>query len=69
MGEILKSKGATNQLKAGDCIIEVSPSYYRLTEVELLIGNAKKAEKQLGWKADTQLDELVKIMMKADLGN
>lgn len=51
----------------GKTIVEVSPSYYRPTEVELLIGNPAKAEQQLGWKPNTELDDLIKIMTKADL--
>lgn len=50
----------------GDVIVEVSPGYYRPTEVELLIGDASKAEKLLGWKPKTGLNELVQIMTKSD---
>ncbi len=55
-----------NKLKPGTCVVEVSPGYYRPTEVELLIGDSSKAEKLLGWKAKTKFDELVKIMANAD---
>jgi len=37
------------------------------TEVDLLIGDSSKAEKLLSWKAKTNLNELVHIMMKSDL--
>ena len=57
----------TQNCKAGDCVVEVSPSYYRPTEVELLIGDATKAKEKLGWEASTKLEELVKIMAIADL--
>ena len=67
--ELWKLKGMKNILKKGDCVIEVSPSYYRLTEVELLIGNAQKAEKLLNWKTSTNLEDLVKMMIRADLSN
>lgn len=56
-----------NHLKIGDTVVEVSPSYYRPTEVELLIGNPAKAEKVLGWKAKTKFEDLVKLMIKADV--
>ena len=46
--------------------MEVSPGYYRPTEVELLIGDSSKAENELGWKAKTKFEELVKIMANAD---
>lgn len=60
---------ASNQkeLKPGDVIVEVSPSYYRPTEVELLIGNPKKAKEKLKWEPNTELDQLIKIMTKSDL--
>jgi GDPmannose 4,6-dehydratase len=67
--ELWKLKGMKNILKKGDCVIEVSPSYYRLTEVELLIGNAQKAEKLLNWKTNTNLEDLVKMMIRSDLSN
>lgn len=53
-------------LKKGTTVVEVSPGYYRPTEVDLLIGNSSKAEKMLGWKAETTFGDLVKIMTKAD---
>jgi GDPmannose 4,6-dehydratase len=49
-----------------DCV-EIDPRYYRPTEVDLLIGDASKAEKKLGWKPRTSFDQLVQIMVKADL--
>lgn len=51
----------------GTKIVEVSPSYYRPTEVELLIGNPSKAEKELGWKAKTTFSKLVELMAHSDL--
>ncbi|MCZ6704230.1 MAG: GDP-mannose 4,6-dehydratase [Ignavibacteria bacterium] len=57
----------TNELKPGDIIVAVDPNYYRPTEVDLLIGDASKAEKQLGWKAKTKLEELVSLMIKSDM--
>jgi GDPmannose 4,6-dehydratase len=53
--------------KTGKVLVEVSPSYYRPTEVELLLGDPSKAKAKLGWEATTSLPELVKIMMQADL--
>ncbi len=54
-------------LKPGDVVVEVSPNYYRPTEVDLLIGNPAKAEKVLGWKAQTKFEDLVKLMIRADI--
>ena len=59
--------GEKSSIKVGDVIVEVDPTYYRPTEVDLLIGDASKAEKELGWKAKTSLNELVAIMTDADL--
>ena len=56
-----------NDLKPGDIVVAVDPNYYRPTEVDLLIGNASKAEKHLGWKAQTKFEELVSLMIKADM--
>ncbi|GAB1350832.1 GDP-mannose 4,6-dehydratase [Ignavibacteriales bacterium] len=58
-----------SQLKPGRVLIEVSPKYFRPTEVDLLIGNPAKAKNELGWEAKTQLDELVKIMVNADFNS
>ena len=55
------------EFKKGEILLEVSPAYYRPTEVELLIGDASKAKKILGWEAKVKFEELVKIMISADL--
>ena len=52
--------------KSGKEIVVVDPSYYRPTEVEELIGDAKKAKEKLGWKSRVKFEELVQIMIKAD---
>ncbi|MBZ0200320.1 MAG: GDP-mannose 4,6-dehydratase [Ignavibacteriaceae bacterium] len=57
----------SEKLKAGDVVVSVNPEYYRPTEVDLLIGDPAKAEKILGWKAATKFEELVHVMIKADL--
>jgi GDPmannose 4,6-dehydratase len=57
----------TKELKPGDVVVAVDPNYYRPTEVDLLIGDAFKAEKLLGWKAKTNFEELVKLMIKSDM--
>jgi GDPmannose 4,6-dehydratase len=60
-------KDFRKELKPGDVVVAVDPNYYRPTEVDLLIGDASKAEKKLGWKAKTQFEELVKLMIKSDM--
>ncbi|MGV3593518.1 MAG: GDP-mannose 4,6-dehydratase, partial [Gammaproteobacteria bacterium] len=54
-------------MKSGKTLVKVDPRYFRPTEVELLLGDARKAQEKLGWKAKTSVQELVRIMMKADL--
>lgn len=54
-------------VSVNDVVVEISPTYYRLTEVDALIGDASKAKQILGWTAKTQFDELVRIMMDADV--
>ena len=44
----------------------IDSKYFRPVEVEQLLGNPSKANKVLGWKSKTSLDELVKIMIDAD---
>jgi GDPmannose 4,6-dehydratase len=53
--------------KSGKVIVEVDPKFYRPAEVELLHGDPTKAMTKLGWKPKVKFEELVEIMMKADL--
>jgi GDPmannose 4,6-dehydratase len=46
--------------------VKIDPRYYRPAEVDLLIGDASKAKKVLGWQPKTTFKELVQIMVKAD---
>jgi GDPmannose 4,6-dehydratase len=47
--------------------VKVDPSYFRPTEVDLLLGDPTKARKKLGWKPEVTFEELVKIMVDADM--
>ena len=49
--------------------VEIDKKYERPTEVDALIGDASKAEKELGWKAKTHWKELAELMVDADLKN
>jgi GDPmannose 4,6-dehydratase len=53
--------------KTGKTIVEVDPTYFRPTEVELLIGDASKAKKNMGWEPKHSLEQLVKEMMASDV--
>lgn len=47
--------------------VEIDPRYYRPAEVELLIGDASKAKKNLGWEPKTKFEDLAKLMVDADV--
>ena len=64
-GKGLEEKGVDR--KSGTVRIEIDPRYLRPTEVDLLMGDATKARKQLGWKPTVDFDALVKLMVDADL--
>lgn len=53
--------------RTGKTIIKINPKYYRPAEVDLLIGNPAKAKAELGWEAETTLEELCTMMVEADL--
>lgn len=53
--------------KTGKTLVRVNPKFYRPAEVELLIGDASKAKRLLGWEATTTLEELCQLMVEADL--
>jgi GDPmannose 4,6-dehydratase len=55
------------QLAIGKEVVSIDPRYFRPTEVDLLIGDASKAEKKLGWVPKYDLAYLVKDMMQSDL--
>ena len=52
--------------RSGRTVVAVDPAFYRPAEVDLLIGDASKAKTELGWEAKTSLEELTKMMVKAD---
>ncbi len=65
LGEGINEKGinkATNNI-----IIEIDPSYFRRTEVDLLIGDATKAKEKLGWIPEYDFNDLIKDMVRSDL--
>ena len=53
--------------ETGKTIVKINEEFYRPSEVELLICDATKAKKELGWEATTSLEELCAMMVKADL--
>ena len=61
----IKEKGVDK--KTGKEIVRVCEKYFRLAEVDALIGNPAKAEKLLGWKPKTTIEQLCKIMVESDI--
>lgn len=53
--------------KTGKVLVRVNPKFYRPSEVELLIGDASKAKKELGWEPKTTLEQLCQMMVEADI--
>lgn len=47
--------------------VEIDKKYFRPAEVDLLLGDASKAKKELGWEPKTKFKELVKLMVDSDL--
>ena len=68
--EIAKVQACSNpayQLEIGKVVVRVDPSYYRPTEVDLLLGDPTKAKTQLGWTPEYDLAGLVREMVASDL--
>ena len=53
--------------KTGQVVVEVDPWYNRPLDVDVLIGDASKARRVLGWKPTVMFHQLVRLMMAADL--
>ena len=51
----------------GKTVVEVNPKYYRPIDIDSVLGNPSKAWKDLEWKPEVKFDQLVGIMMEADL--
>jgi len=74
-GEGIQEKGIVRSLspiiasalRVGDTVIEIDPRYFRPTEVERLLGDYSKARRKLGWEPKVRFDELIKMMVDADI--
>lgn len=53
--------------ESGKTVVKIDPTYFRPTEVDLLVGDASKAHQVLGWKPKHAFDQLVEEMMASDL--
>jgi len=66
VGRVSASNGEF-KIEKGQVVIKVDPRYYRPTEVDLLIGDPTKAQRELKWKPKYDLEGLVEDMVTADL--
>ena len=64
-GKGVDEKGVN--VATGKIVVEIDPKYFRPTEVDLLIGDASKAKKNLGWEPKHSLEQLVKEMVASDV--
>ncbi len=68
-GIIWEGEGLNEVGKRADTlevVIKVDPRYFRPTEVDFLLGDSKKARRNLGWSPSTKLEELIKEMIEHD---
>ena len=64
-GSGISEKGI--DMKTGKTIVKVNKDYFRLAEVDALIGDYSKAEKELGWIPSTKIQDMCKIMVESDI--
>jgi GDPmannose 4,6-dehydratase len=53
--------------KTDRILVEISPKYFRPSEVDFIVGDASKIRKTLGWAPKKNFHDIVKIMMQADM--
>ncbi len=63
-GKGIKEKGYCD--RSGEILVAVDPAYYRPTEVDFLLGDPTKAQRELGWRHQTSFEQLVTEMVEAD---
>ncbi len=62
-------RGDSAALRPGQVIVKVDLRYFRPTEVDSLLGDARKAQRELGWRPKTTFSDLVREMMRAELAD
>ena len=65
--EVARVAGGKAGPKDGQVVVRVDPRYFRPTEVETLLGNARKARRRLGWRPRITFRALVAEMVREDL--
>ena len=64
-GKGVNEKGIDSE--KGKIVVEIDPRYFRPSEVDILVGDPTKAKRELGWEPMVSLNELVKMMVSADI--
>ena len=54
-------------LESYENYVKIDPRFMRPAEVDLLVGDPSKAKRVLGWEPETSFEELVEMMVKADI--
>ncbi len=72
VGRVVQWEGAGENetgrdARTGEALVRIDPRYYRPTEVDLLIGDASKAARELGWRPTCGFGDLVSEMVRSDL--
>ncbi|MCB9282502.1 MAG: GDP-mannose 4,6-dehydratase [Lewinellaceae bacterium] len=67
VGYVASSGNPDFPLEVGKEVLAIDPRYFRPTEVDLLIGDPKKAKEKLGWNPHHTLDDLIEEMVHADI--
>ncbi|HZP18610.1 MAG TPA: GDP-mannose 4,6-dehydratase, partial [Bauldia sp.] len=53
--------------KSGETLVRIDPRYFRPSEVDILLGDARKAREKLGWQHKTSFAEMIREMVAKDL--
>lgn len=67
VGVVVSCNDSNYQLETGKVVVKVDPTYYRPTEVDVLVGDATKCKQLLHWQPKYDLKALIKEMMLSDL--
>ncbi|MEQ9424494.1 MAG: GDP-mannose 4,6-dehydratase [Cyclobacteriaceae bacterium] len=67
IGTITSTTNPDFECKVSQVVVRVDERYYRPTEVDLLIGDSKKAKEKLGWQPKYDLGQLIDEMVSSDL--
>ena len=64
-GEGIEARGIDR--KTGQVVVKIDPRLFRPAEVNVLLGNYAKAKRELGWETKVSLEQLIEMMVEADM--